>query len=90
MGAGSSSTESQLSGHHLRLLQILGELAEGQDGARASEMAELLGGTAMSVASTLSHLRDSGYVARAPVRYSALWCLTSEGRRELEAELLLS
>ena len=88
MGAGSTATEPRLSEHQLRLLKALEALAEGQDGARASDMAEVVGGTPMSVATTLSHLRDSGYVMRAPVRYSALWCLTAEGRRELRAELI--
>jgi Mn-dependent DtxR family transcriptional regulator len=84
------STDSGLTHHHLRLLETLETLAEGSDGARASDMAEIVGGTSMSVASTLSHLRDAGYVMRAPVRYSALWCITAEGRRELEAELVAS
>ena len=83
-------TDSRLTEHHLRLLKTLESLADGTEGARASDMAELVGGTAMSVATTLSHLRDAGYVMRAPVRYSALWCITSEGRRELEAELVAS
>jgi DNA-binding IclR family transcriptional regulator len=87
---GVTSTEPTLSEHQLTLLKTLEALAEGQDGARASEMAEVVGGTAMSVATTLSHLRDSGYVMRAPVRYSAQWCLTAEGRRELQAELVAS
>ena len=82
------STDSRLTDHHLRLLETLETLANGNDGARASDMAEVVGGTPMSVASTLSHLRDAGYVMRAPVRYSALWCITAEGRRELEAELV--
>lgn len=81
--SGTSLTE-----HHLRLLETLATLAEGNAGARASELAEVVGGTPMSVASTLSHLRDAGFVRRAPVRYSALWCLTADGRRELEAELV--
>ena len=81
-------TDSRLTEHHLRLLKTLESLADGNEGARASDMAELVGGTPMSVATTLSHLRDAGYVMRAPVRYSALWCITAEGRRELEAELV--
>ena len=83
-------TDSRLTEHHLRLLKTLESLADGNEGARASDMAELVGGTPMSVATTLSHLRDAGYVMRAPVRYSALWCITAEGRRELEAELVAS
>lgn len=83
-----TTTEAQLSDHHLRLLQALEELADGQDGARASDMAEVVGGTPMSIATTLAHLRDAGYVMRAPVRYSALWCLTAEGRRELASTLV--
>jgi DNA-binding IclR family transcriptional regulator len=84
MGVGHTS----LSQHHLELLGTLEALADGTEGARASDMAEVVGGTAMSVASTLSHLRDAGYVRRAPVRYSARWCITAEGRRELQAELV--
>jgi DNA-binding IclR family transcriptional regulator len=87
MGA-TTSLETDLTQHHVRLLAVLATLGEGQDGARASDMAEVTGGTPMSVASTLSHLRDAGFVMRAPVRYSALWCLTAEGRRALDAELV--
>lgn len=83
------STRMELSSDHVRILQALNELAD-MDGARASELAEALGLRSMSVATTLAHLRDAGYVRRAPVRYSALWCLTAEGRRELQAELVVT